>query len=302
MALLETRELTYFVAVAQELHFGRAAERLGMAQPPLSRAIQRLERRLGVTLLERTHRGATLTPAGAVLLEEGRAVLDAVAAAARRAQRAGERTPLLRLVMKPDGDAGLLEQILRLYRADPDAVALEVAVCGIGEQAQELREGRVDLALLPASDPDLRGFDTEVLLTVAHVALLPHDHRLAGRAALVLSDLDGEPLPHRAGTDPQGSRGPAVRDVAQLVQLVALGQAVAVVPDLTRRQLRPGVVGVPVLDAPTDAILMAWPERSRSRAVAAFVRAGTAVAARNGTGATSPAPVRVADEQAEHQG
>ncbi|MZE75993.1 LysR family transcriptional regulator, partial [Streptomyces sp. SID5475] len=84
MDTLETRELRYFLAVAEELHFGRAAERLGMAQPPLSRAIQQMERRLGVSLLERNRRGVALTGAGEVLLYEGRAALDAATAAARR--------------------------------------------------------------------------------------------------------------------------------------------------------------------------------------------------------------------------
>ena len=85
---METRELRYFVAVAEELHFGRAAERLGIAQPPLSRAISQLERRLGVTLFERTSRQVTLTAAGEVLLGEGLAALDAVSAAERRTRRA----------------------------------------------------------------------------------------------------------------------------------------------------------------------------------------------------------------------
>ena len=88
---VEIRELRYFVALAEELHFGRAAQRLGIAQPPLSRAIRQLERRLGVTLLERTSRAARLTAAGEVLLHDGRAALDAVTAAARRAQRAGRQ-------------------------------------------------------------------------------------------------------------------------------------------------------------------------------------------------------------------
>ncbi len=287
MDLLETRELAYFVAVAEELHFGRAAQRLGMAQPPLSRAIQRLERRLGVVLLERTSRGAALTSAGSVLLEEARTVLDAVAAAARRTQEAGRQEPRLRVVMKPEGDVGLLEQILPVYRRDPSALEVEMLVCGIGEQAPAVHEGRADLALVPASDPNLRGLDTEVLLTVAHVAVLPRHHRLATRSALVLADLDGEPFPFQAGTDPEGATGPAVRDVAQLLQLVALGQAVAVVPEFTRHHLRPDVVTVPVLDAPTDSLLLAWPEHSRSRAVAAFVRAAAEVADR-GAAASTP--------------
>jgi DNA-binding transcriptional LysR family regulator len=97
---LETRELRYFITLAEELHFGRAAERLGMAQPPLSRSIRQLERRLGVTLFERTSRAVRLTPAGAVLLAEGRSALDALAAAARRAQRAGQDEPRLVLAMK----------------------------------------------------------------------------------------------------------------------------------------------------------------------------------------------------------
>ena len=272
---METRELAYFVAVAEELHFGRAAQRLGMAQPPLSRAIQLLERRMGVTLLERTSRGVTLTPAGAVFLTESRKALDAVEAAVRRAQRAGQEEPRLLVAMKPDGDAGLLDRILPGYRADPDAVEVEVVVGGIGEQARMLRDGRVDLAFLHAPHDDLSGFDTELLLEQDQVAMLARGHRLADRAALVLADLDGEPFPRWPGSD---VRGPEVRDPGQLLQLVALGQVVAVVPESARRHVRADVACVPVLDAPRTGVLLAWPDRTRSRAVAAFVRASTAVA------------------------
>jgi DNA-binding transcriptional LysR family regulator len=272
---METRELAYFVAVAEELHFGRAAQRLGMAQPPLSRAIQQLERRMGVTLLERTSRGVTLTPAGAVFLAESHKALDAVEAAVRRAQRAGQDDPKLLVAMKPDGDAGLLERILPGYRADPDAIEVEVVVGGIGEQARMLRDGRVDLAFLHAPHEDVAGFDTELLLEQDQVAMLARGHRLADRAALVLADLDGEPFPRWPGSD---VRGPEVRDPGQLLQLVALGQVVAVVPESARRHVRGDVACVPVLDAPRTGVLLAWPDRTRSRAVAAFVRASTAVA------------------------
>ena len=285
MDVPEIRELRYFVAVAEELHFGRAAQRLGMAQPPLSRAVQQLERRIGVPLLERTSRAARLTPAGEVLLAEGRKVLDAAAAAFRRARRAGQERPRLLVAMKPHGDAGLLEPILRRYRLDPDAVEVEVVVCGIGEQAPMLRDGRVDVAFLHAPYDDLSGFDAEPLLTQDQVAMLPRGHQLAGRAALVLADLDGEPTPRWPGAHPPAADGgtpqseiPQVRDTAQLMQLVALGRLVAVLPVSVCGHARPDVVCVPLLDAPRTSVLLAWPDRTTSRAVAAFARAAEDIA------------------------
>lgn len=89
----ETRQLKYFVAVAEELHFGRAAERLSMAQPPLSRAIRELERQLDVQLLERTTRQVKLTEAGEVLLREAGTALEAVIAADRRTRQAAAPIP-----------------------------------------------------------------------------------------------------------------------------------------------------------------------------------------------------------------
>jgi len=108
--------------------------------------------------------------------------------------------------------------------------------------------------------------------------VLPRGHRLADRAALVLADLDGEQLPRWPGVDDDRSTGPAVRDSAQLMQLIALGQVVAVLPASMRHNARADVVCVPVLNAPSSSILVAWPERTRSRAVAAFVRASTEAA------------------------
>ncbi|MEV7562801.1 LysR substrate-binding domain-containing protein [Streptomyces sp. NPDC089795] len=281
MNVPETRELTYFVAVAEELHFGRAAQRLGMAQPPLSRAIAQLERRMGVRLLERTTRAVRLTTAGQVFLTESRKALDAVSASVRRAQRAGRPDPKLTLAMKPSGDGGLLESILRRYRLDSDAVDIEVIVCGIGEQAPMLRDGRADVAFLTAPYDDVSGFDTERLVAQDQVAMLPRAHRLAGRAALHLADLAGEQLPRWPGDDADATDDglPPVRDISQLMQLVALGQLVAVLPESVRRHAWPDVVCVPLLDAPPTAVVVAWPERTTSRAVAALIRAGAEAAA-----------------------
>lgn len=128
---------------------------------------------MGVQLLERTSRAVNLTAAGQVFLTESRKALDAVSASVRRAQRAGQTDPKLTLAMKPNGDAGLLESILRRYRLDSDAVDIEVIVCGIGEQTPMLRDGRVDVAFLTAPYDDVAGFDTETLVTQDQVAMLP---------------------------------------------------------------------------------------------------------------------------------
>ena len=280
---METRELRYFVAVAQELHFGRAAQRLGIAQPPLSRAIRQLERRLGVALLERTSRSVTLTEAGSVLLREGQAALDAVDAADRRTRRAALAAtghPGLVLVTKTGASSELLSKLLDAYAAEPDAVTVEVILCGIAEQERLLRDGRADVALLHRPFDSTTGFDTEELRTEGQVVVLPAGHPLAGRAHLRMADitaLPGLPLPRWPGPDgtyPDGP-GPQVRDSAQLHQLIALGRASAVLPESSRGHLHHDLATVPVLDAPLVTTVIAWPPHSRSRALAGLVRAAT---------------------------
>ncbi len=298
MEHLETRELAYFVAVGEEEHVGRAAERLGMAQPPLSRAIKKLERRVGVPLLERAGRGVRLTPAGVVLLHEGRKVLDAAAAAGQRARRAAEATPRLVLATKPNADVGLLPDILTRYAEQPAPAGVDVHVCDVGEQAGLLRTGAADLALMHLPYDDVSGFDTELLHVAGQVAILPSGHRLAGQTALRLDDLRGETMPRwPAMTGP----GPQVRDTSQLMQLIALGQTIALMPDTVTERLRRDLVAVPVLDAAPVSLVLAWPERSRSTAVAAFVRAAAEVAAGHGAGhsaATAPTPATWARDPA----
>ncbi|MDH6137219.1 DNA-binding transcriptional LysR family regulator [Kitasatospora sp. MAA4] len=277
---METRELRYFVAVAEELHFGRAAQRLGIAQPPLSRAIQQLERRLGAALLDRTSRTVTLTEAGSVLLAEGRAALDAVEAAERRTRRAAlpsTGSPGLVLVTKASASRELLAKLLDGYAAEPGAVPVDVILCGPAEQERLLREGRADVALLHRPFDSTAGFHTEELSTEGQVVVLPAGHPLTVRTHVHMADITGLPLPRWPdpdGTYPPGP-GPQVRDHAQLLQLVALGRACAVSPESCRAQLHGDLAAVPVLDAPEVTTVIAWPPHSRSRAVADLVRTAT---------------------------
>ncbi|MCU1664849.1 MAG: putative lysR-type transcriptional regulator [Pseudonocardia sp.] len=280
---METRELRYFVAVAEELHFGRAARRLGIAQPPLSRAIRQLERRLGAALLERTSRTVNLTEAGLVLLREGRAALDAVEAADRRTRRAALAAtgdPGLVLVTKAGASSELLSKLLDAYAAEPEAVTVDVLLCGPGEQERLLRDGRADVALLHRPFDTTAGFDTEELCTESQVVVLPAGHPLTGRTHVQMADvtdLPDLPMPRWPGPDgmyPDGP-GPQVRDHTQLLQLIALGRASAIAPESCRAQLRDDLAAVPVLDAPMVTTVIAWPPHSRSRAVAGLVQTAT---------------------------
>jgi DNA-binding transcriptional LysR family regulator len=271
MSDLEVRQLRYFVAVAEELHFGRAAERLGMAQPPLSRAIRDLERQLGVQLLARTTRQVALTPAGEVLLRDGRAALDAVTAAGRRAQHAGRPEPGLRLTLKADYDAGLLPEILAQYERDPAAVAVSVQLSGRGEQVPALREGRADVALIPTPFDD-RDLDFEPLVTEPRLAALPAGDPLTAKEVLCRADLADRP-------GPEDLRPPTRLDLAQIFNLVELGRIVWHAPvSVARRHPRPGIAYRSVADLEPTTLAVVWPRQARSPAVAAFVRAATAVA------------------------
>jgi DNA-binding transcriptional LysR family regulator len=284
---VEVRELRYFIAVAEELNFTRAAERLGMAQPPLSAAIGKLERKLGVRLLERTSRRVALTPAGAVLLEQGRIAAEGVAAAVERARRAAAIDGRLTVAVKPDAGTHLLGEIIRRYSADPGLPRAHVLFGHPGGPAAAVRGGAADVAILRAPF-DQRGLDTEVLLVEPRVAVLPAGHRLAGHRELCRADLAGEPMPRWAGAaDPvaaaywagtdapaEAPPGPVINDVTQLLDAVALGGAVAYVPASTASEHRRGDLAfVPVSDLSPSQVVAAWPDTSRSPAVAAFVRA-----------------------------
>jgi DNA-binding transcriptional LysR family regulator len=280
------KKARYFLAVAEEAHFGRAAARLGMAQPPLSRAIRELERQLGVTLFERTTRQVRLTAAGEVLLREARTALEVMGAAARRTQEAGKPSRRLRVALKADIDGGLLPQILDAYCTDDAALPPELVLGGFGEQPQALREGRADvgLVLLPF---DERGLDSEPLLTEPSLVALAAGDPLAARTRLCLADLAGRTLPGGSPANhgrPGGPRRvgapPPASNLAEIFNLVETGSVVFFAPaSVARRYPRPGIAYRPVGDLADSTLVIAWPEDARSPAVAAFVRAACTVAA-----------------------
>lgn len=265
--------MRYFTAVAEELHFGRAAQRLNMAQPPLSRAIQQMERRLGVLLLNRNRRGVSLTPAGEAMLVEARLALDAVDAAVRRTRRAASAQSSLVLATKAGASHVLLKNLLSCYAARPGAVEIDVLLCEIGEQAQLLRDGRADVAIMHAPFDVLTGLDSTEVLTEGQVAIVPASHPLAQRSSLTMAEVSDVPdlpiarWPRHDNTYPPGP-GPEVHSQSQLAQLVALGRTLLVIPASSRAWQWPEHVAVPVLDAPMATTLLAWPAGTRSTALA----------------------------------
>ncbi|MGH3252331.1 MAG: LysR family transcriptional regulator [Trebonia sp.] len=303
---VEVRELRYFIAVAEELNFTRAAQRLGMAQPPLSAAIGKLERKLGVRLLDRTSRRVVLTPAGAMLLTQGRAAVENLGAVVQRVRRQAVPDDLLTVVVKAGDGTGLVRQIARRCAADPRVPEVRIMFSRAGDMTAAVRDGVADAAILRAPF-ESRGLDTEVLLAEPRVAALPADHRLAGRREIRRADLAGEPMPRWAnpagtaalafwtGTDSQpvpwepapadpGNRadraGPMVSDMNQLLDAVALGQAVAFIPaSVASRHAVPELAFVPVTDLSPSTVAAAWPAGSRSPAIARFLRTAAEVAA-----------------------
>jgi len=306
MEEIEVRELRYFVAVAQELNFSRAAERLGMAQPPLSRAIRQLERRLGVQLFERDTRRVALTAAGTTMLQEAPQALDAVAAVAARTRRAGATEPTLVVTAKPGVASGLLLRIVKSYAAVPGTPRVEIAVSGYRHQADMVRDGRADVALLSTPYDDT-GLESEPLTSELRVAALPAGHMLARRRVLRCRDLDAELMPRFVGSTPEERvfwsgrdrdpstpvtglhpldvpvQGPVVNDSTELLEVVALGQAVALIPlSLAETNPRPDIAYRPVEDASRYTVAIAWPEGTRARPIASFVRTAIDLTARSG--------------------
>lgn len=201
---VHVRDLRYFVAVAEELHFTRAAERLYVSQPALSKQVRALERLLGVELFRRDPQGVTLTEAGEALLPHARRVLDAWSegSAALEAARAAARTTLVVGMSTSPGRGGLLPAIRsRFTAAHPDTV-LRLRQVSWEDPTAGLADGDADIAFVWLPLPDAERYGWTVVAEEPRLVALPQTHRLASRPEIEFADLLDEPflaLPAGAG-------------------------------------------------------------------------------------------------------
>ncbi|MFC5889975.1 LysR substrate-binding domain-containing protein [Kitasatospora sp. CM 4170] len=279
---MELRTLRYFVAVAEELHFGRAAARLHMSQPPLSRAIKQLEAGLGAVLLHRSATGVTLTPAGEALLEEARELLDrAERVRARVAAAAGPATLTIG-ILGDSSDTGVA-RLAAAYRRRHPGVEVRIRETDLTDPTCGLRAGLVDVALTRAPF-DGTGLEVRELRADPVGAVLRADDPLARRAHLELADLvDRRWFRFPDGTDPlwqaywsggEPRQGPVVRGVQECLQAVLWNGTVGMTP-LGHRP--PGELAVvPVVDVPPSRVVVAWNRTDPNPLIGSFVRIAAA--------------------------
>jgi DNA-binding transcriptional LysR family regulator len=284
MNTIEVRELVHFTTTADALHFGAAAARLGISQPPLSRSIARLERRLGFPLFHRTTRRISLTPAGEVFLADCRRLLAEMDGAIRRAQRVG-KSGSLKLAVRPGAGQSVLTGLLNSYAELPGSGPVEVLYCY--DEISALHTGAADVALMCATSTT-DGLELLELGDERPVAALPAGHRLAARSSLAMSDLHGLPefrdaLPHEP--------------LDAIADRVARGLLVVVVGEGVADRLGAAVTAVPVVDYPITHLVLAWPADQAHAARAELVRVAQGLALQavsqlspKGAGALSAAP------------
>ncbi|MGW4675356.1 LysR family transcriptional regulator [Streptomyces sp. NPDC004324] len=279
---MELRTLRYFVAVAEELHFGRAATRLHMSQPPLSRAIRQLEAEFGARLFDRSPLGVTLTPVGAVLLDEARALLDqADRVRARVTARAGGATLTVGILGDgTDPGAGRLAAAYRRSHPDTD---VRIRDTDLTDPTCGLRAGLVDVALTRAP------FD-ETALTVRELradpvgVVLRADDPLARRGLVRRADLgDRRWFRFPRGTDPiwqsywnggEPREGPVVRVVQECLQAVLWNGTIGVAP--LGHDLPTELAVVPLADMAPSRVVAVWNEGDTNPLIRSFVEIATA--------------------------
>jgi DNA-binding transcriptional LysR family regulator len=290
---IDLRQLRYFVAVAEEMHFGRAAARLHMTQPPLSQTIQSLEAALGAPLFARSKRSVALTPAGHALLPEARRILqqaDALPDLAKRAA-AGE-SGSLSIAFVSIADYSILPPALREFRERYPQVRIDLREATTDVQIDELMQGRIDIGLLipPLPDKAKAELHYRPVLSEPLILAVPQDIKgLRARRAVPLSNLADHPLIifprriapafhdailacfHDAGLTPR--IGQEAIQMQTIVGLVSAGMGIALVPQSVSNLKRPGVDYRPIMDkSPMIETGLAWRRDNASPVLQAFLR------------------------------
>ncbi|HEX3700617.1 MAG TPA: LysR family transcriptional regulator [Phenylobacterium sp.] len=297
--MIELRRLRYLVAVADEGHITRAAERLGIQQPPLTRQIRQLEDELGVALFERLPRGVRPTEAGRVVVEEARELLARAARIRDTAQRAarGEQGRLAVGYTSSAAFNPFVTQQIRAFRDARPGVLLALAEDGTPELTNGLREERLDAAFIRSASSDISGLSIEPLLEEKMVAAVPAGHRLADGRKTALADLADETFVfYRRPTGPglydaimaaclaagfSPTVGQEAPRMASTLSLVASGLGVSITPASMQRMNVEGVAFVRLKGAKglTAPLLLATRKRDRSSLVERFRREVRAAAA-----------------------
>ena len=286
---MELRHLRYFVALAEELHFGRAARRLHLSQPPLSMQIKALEGEIGTELLTRTRRRVELTTAGTMFLREAREILTRVEQATAAARRAGRgEIGELAVGFVTIADYNVLPRVLSEFRAQHPEVRLNLREATTDMQLRDLAEQRIDIGFVLAPIAE-EGLVTQPLLSEPLVAALPQAHPLArGRAALSLARLADLPFIlfprhmapglyddivgfcRRAGFIPRVEQE-AVQ-MQTIISLVSAGLGVALIPASMRNLGRSGVTYRSLREkSPLTQVLVAWRKTDTAPALHRFL-------------------------------
>ncbi|KJS56621.1 LysR family transcriptional regulator [Streptomyces rubellomurinus] len=293
--MLERLEIEVFLALAEELHFGRTAERLHLTTGRVSQLVKQLERRIGGPLFERTSRSVRLTPVGARLVEDLTPVVAAMEAAVRRAVDASRGVSGgLRVAFLGEQTAPVLLRAVALFGARHPDCRVDVREVQLTDSRASLLDGTVDVLI--ASYP-FGGMECgPVLLTERRVLAVAADHPLAGRESVSLEVLADHPVvqypaqtsvgfkrdrtPDRTPSGRPVPKGPAGRTFSEMLSLVALGRGVLPVGEHSRRYYpRPDVAYVPIHDAPPIERGPVWLPGNGTARVREFVRAAAEAAA-----------------------
>ena len=287
---VELRHLRYFVAVAEELHFGRAAEKLQMAQPPLSQQIRQLERIVGARLFERDHHTVTLTNAGRVFLEEALPILEQMEHALSRVQGAQQGLVgwlNIGFVPRVPGAATLIPDTLAIYRQRFPLVEVRLKEMQVQEQLQALHEQQVQIGCVVGSQGLSAEFDAEVIQRMPFVVALAPQHRLASQPSIALSALVNElfifcqrksasflydRVIQVCGFSPRITQ--EVSDINMALGLVAANLGVALVPASAMALRQQGVVYCPLADLDVDITIqtvLVWRREEASPLVQEFL-------------------------------